>query len=112
MWDNYRPTTHSVVLCGIEEHSQEEARNGWDHADSNESADVSCSMQVGGELRTTARATEDNDMKRRVHERRSLLNNYPSPSDKQREDYFCPNLSSARANVVSSGTAQNQFYSS
>ena len=27
-------------------------------------------------------------MKRRVHERRSLLNNYSSPSDKQREDYL------------------------
>jgi RNA polymerase sigma-70 factor (ECF subfamily) len=42
------------------------------HADSNESADVSCSIQVGGELRTPARATEDDDMKRPVHERGHL----------------------------------------
>jgi len=62
----------AFVLCGIEEHSQGRSRETvGDHADSNERTDVSCSIQVGGELRTPARATEDDDMKRRVHERRA-----------------------------------------
>jgi len=45
------PLLTAFVLCGIEEHSQEEAAETvGDHADSNESADVSCSMQVAESL--------------------------------------------------------------